>query len=82
MWLSVVQIGDLRNYAVAIASGDLEFVSLSRADSSADTLNMQLRYLDQEEAEKVETLLGISSFSLTPSFRLPILTFKILGYFQ
>ena len=51
---------DLAHLLKAIQQrGDLEFVSLSKGDSGGDSLNMQLRYLDQGEAEKVETLLDI-----------------------
>ncbi len=83
MWLTMVQMGELQNYAVGISGGDsyansyhkfldlahllkviqqrgdLEFVSFSKGESSGDSLNMQLRYLDQTEAEKAETILGI-----------------------
>jgi hypothetical protein len=83
MWLTVVQVGELQNFAVGISSGDLyansyskfldlshllnviqlrgdlEFVSLSKGESGGDSLHMQLRYLDQTEAEKLEALLGI-----------------------
>jgi hypothetical protein len=83
MWLTVVQIGDLQNFAIGISSGDLyansylkfldltsllkaiqirgdlEFVSLTKGESSGDSLHMQLRYLDRTEAEKVENFLGI-----------------------
>jgi len=85
MWLSVVQIGELRNFSVDITTGegiepsyhkflelahmlgemqsrgDIEFVSLCRGETGADCLRLQLRYLDQREAEKLEGLLGIKA---------------------
>jgi hypothetical protein len=85
MWLSVVQIGELRNFSVGITTGesiepsygkflelahmlgemqnrgDLEFVSLCKGETGADCLRLQLRYLDQREAEKLEGLLGIKA---------------------
>jgi len=83
MWLSVIQIGELRNLEIHIATGefigrsylkfldlahllgqmqargDLEFVRLTKGDGGSEGLTMKLRYLNEEEAQKVENLMGV-----------------------
>jgi len=39
--------------------GDLEFVGIAKGERGTDSLTMQLRYDDEEEADKIEGLLGI-----------------------
>ncbi|MDZ4165243.1 MAG: hypothetical protein U1C55_08955, partial [Smithellaceae bacterium] len=84
MWLTVAQIGELRNFDVPLGGGesldrsygkflelsqllkeiqsrgDLEFVSLYKGKDGADYLTMKLHLLDEREATRVETLLGIT----------------------
>jgi len=44
--------------------GDLEFIDLDVEERRAESLTMQLRFIDQEEAKAVEDLLGIKAESI------------------